>query len=303
MGNLSAGRLFHRWGLLQVAMTKPENISAFFKEVFDLSADQSKQAEVQTRDQCKNGNTSMVAAISALYAAWKVFHLQPASAPASNSIASPRNLAVANHLSWLCNSALSIRKLVLAGFEPQARVLARSFVEAIYQTLVVFYDQNSYLAYQKGRDAKSSKEAYYEVFAKKQSLHKKLQKLEDSFALRSSSERDEQFKQRVHMLEHYSQATHSSAIHVFTSSLQPHDEAALEPTILGRFSLNSENTLLNCSHEICYFCILFEHIAKNIWAIEGLDNNEHYKMFSQLFKLAAKFRTHEVQSSPAKNIA
>lgn len=277
-------------------MTSPEKISAFMKEVFDLSENQSKQAEVQARDACKNGAASMAAAISAIYAAWKFFHLQPPSAPASHSVASPTNIAVANHLSWLCNTALAIRKLALTGFEPQARVLARSFIEAIYQTLVIFYDHESYLSYLRGVDSKTSKEAHYEVFAKKQSLHKKLQKLEDSFARQSPSERDEQYTQRVRMLEHYSQATHSSAIHVLTSSLQPDDEYRLDATILGKFSLSTGNTLLNCSHEICYFCLLFEHIINNIWLIEGARADEQYKLFSQLFKLAAAFRTHQIQS-------
>ena len=278
-----------------------ESVCAFFTQVFDLTAEQSKQAETQAREQCKNGNTSMVAAISALYAGWKVFQQLPAASPASSVVAAPTNLAVANHISWLCNSALSIRKLALIGFEPQARVLTRSFVEAIYQTLVIFHDHESYLAYKKGIDANSSKDAYYEVFAKKQSLHKKLQKLEDSFANQSSVERDEQYTQRVKMLEHYSQATHSSAIHVLTSSLQPNDESKLAPTILGKFSLSTENTLLNCSHEICYFCMLLEHIAEKVWFIDGLEVNEGYKMFSQLSKVAAVFRTHKPKLADAKN--
>jgi len=45
-------------------MTTPEDISAFFEEVFGLSAEQSIQAEVQARDQCKNGNASLVVAVS-----------------------------------------------------------------------------------------------------------------------------------------------------------------------------------------------------------------------------------------------
>lgn len=242
----------------------------------------------------------MAAAISAIYAVWNFFHLRPSSAQATRSVASPTNIAVANHLSWLCNSALAIRKLALAGFEPQARVLARAFIEAIYQTLVIFYDHKSYLCYLKGIDNKTSKEAYYEVFAKKQSLHKKLQKLEDSVAQRNPAERDEQYSQRVGMLEYYSQATHSSAIHVLTSSLQPGDESGLDVTILGKFSLGTENTLLNCAHEICYFCLLFEHIINNIWQIDDLHDDEHYKLFSQLFKLAVVFRTHQRHSQIQK---
>ena len=112
-----------------------ENISDFFTEIFDLSAAHSKIAEAQAREQCENGNASMVAAISALYAIWNFFQKLPAISPASSVVDAPTNLAVANHISWLCNSALSIRKLVLIGFEPQARVLTRSFIEAIYQTL------------------------------------------------------------------------------------------------------------------------------------------------------------------------
>ena len=278
-----------------------ENISVFFTEVFDLTAKQSSLAEAQAREQCKNGLTSMVAAISALYAIWNFFQQLPATAPASSAVAAPTNLAVANHISWLCNSTLSIRKLVLMGFEPQARVLTRSFVEAIYQTLVIFFDHESYLEYQKGVDASSAKDAYYAVFAKKQSLHKKLQKLEDSFATQSPSERDEQYTQRLKMLEYYSQATHSSAMHVLTSALQPNDESKLEPTILGKYSENSENTLLNCSHEICYFCILLEHIAEKVWMIEKLNLDENYKMFSQLSKVAAAFRTHKMKSAENNN--
>lgn len=276
-----------------------ENISAFFTEVFDLTAQQSKQAEFQAREQCKNGSTSMVAAISALYAIWKFFQQLPPDSPASSVVAAPTNLAVANHISWLCNSALSIRKLALIGFEPQAKVLTRSLVEAIYQTLVIFHDHESYLAYKKGIDGDSAKNAYYAVFAKKQSLHKKLQKLEDSFVSQSSAERNAQYSQRVGMLEHYSQATHSSAIHVLTSALQPNDESRLAPTILGKFSLSTENTLLNCSHEICYFCMLLEHIAEKVWFIGGLNEDENYKMFSQLFKVAVAFRTHKLKLADA----
>ncbi len=278
-----------------------EKISALFSEVFDLSAQQSKQAEIQAREQCKNGSASMVAAISALYSIWKFFQQLPAGSPASSVVAAPTNLAVANHISWLCNSALSIRKLALLGFEPQAKVLTRSLVEAIYQTLVIFHDHESYLAYKKGIDADSAKSAYYSVFAKKQSLHKKLQKLEDSFVSQSSAERNEQYSQRVGMLEHYSQATHSSAIHVLQSALQPNDESRLAPTVLGKFSVSTENTLLNCSHEICYFCMLLEHIVEKVWFIDGLDTDENYRMFSEVFKVAVKFRTHKLKLPDANN--
>lgn len=282
-------------------MRMKENISAFFTEVFDLTTERSKLAETQAREQCKNGNASMVAAISALYAIWKFFQQLPADSPASSVVPAPTNLAVASHISWLCNSALSIRKLALIGFEPQARVLTRSFVEAIYQTLVIFYDHESYLVYTRGVDASSAKDAYYAVFAKKQSLHKKLQKLEDSFATQSPAERDEQYSQRVKMLEHYSQATHSSAIHVRTSALQPNDESKLVPTILGKYRVGTENTLLNCSHEICYFCMLLEHIAEKVWSVDGLNLDENYKMFSQLFKVASAFRTHKLKATDTNN--
>ncbi len=265
-------------------------------EVFNLYADHSKYAESLAREQCKNGNTSMVAAISALYALWNFFHLQQALDPASKSTNSPTNLVVANHLTWLCNTAIAIRKLAFTGFEPQARVLARTFIEAIYQTLVIFSDHESYLLYQHGIDSKSSKKAYYEVFSKKQKLQKKLQKLEDSIVTNNyTTERDEQYFQRLGMLEFYSQATHSSALHVFKSALQADNESKLKPIILGGFSLDTENTLLNCSHEICYFCILFDHIIKNIWIIEDVQDNYHYRLFSQLFELAVKFRTYQLQ--------
>ena len=278
-----------------------ESINTFFTEVFDLTKAQSGAAETQAREQCKNGNASMVAAISALYAIWKFFQNRPTASPASAVVATPTNLAVANHISYLCNSALSIRKLALTGFEPQAKVLTRSFIEAIYQTLVIFHDHESYLAYKKGVDANSAKDAYYEVFAKKKNLHKKFQKLEDSFVRQSHAERDEQYIQRVGMLEHYSQATHSSAMHILTSALQPNDESILAPTILGKYSASTENTLLNCSHEICYFCMLMEHIAEKVWLVEGLNSDENYKMFSQLFKVAAAFRSHRPKLANANN--
>lgn len=278
-----------------------ESISTFFTEVFDLTKAQSNAAEIQAREQCKNGNASMVAAISALYAIWKFFQHLPAASPASAVVAAPTNLAVANHISWLCNSALSIRKLALTGFEPQARVLTRSFIEAIYQTLVIFYDHESYLAYKKGVDANSAKDAYYAVFAKKKNLHKKLQKLEDSFVRQTPAEREEQYIQRVGMLEHYSQATHSSAMHILTSALQPNDESILAPTILGKYSVSTDNTLLNCSHEICYFCMLLEHIMEKVWFVDELNSNENYKMFSQIFKVAAAFRTHKLKLTDANN--
>ena len=278
-----------------------ENISDLFSEVFDLSAQQSKQAEIQAREQCKNGSASMVAAISALYSIWKFFQQLPAGSPASSVVTAPTNLAVANHISLLCNSALSIRKLAFLGFEPQAKVLTRSLVETIYQTLVIFHDHNSYLVYKKGIDANSAKGAHYTAFAKKQSLHKKIQKLEDSFGSQSSAERNEQYTQRVDMLEHYSQATHSSVTHVLQSALQPNDESILEPTILGKFSVSTDNTLLNCSHEICYFCMLLEHIIEKIWFIDGLDSDENYRMFSEVFRVAAKFRTHKLKLLDASN--
>lgn len=278
-----------------------ESISTFFTEVFDLTKAQSNVAEIQAREHCKNGNASMVAAISALYAIWKFFHHLPAASPASEVVAAPANLAVANHISWLCNSALSIRKLALTGFEPQARVLTRSLIEAIYQTLVIFYDNESYLAYKKGVDANSAKDAYYAVFAKKKNLHKKLQELEDSFVRQSPAERDKQYIQRIGMLEHYSQATHSSAMHILTSALQLTEESMLAPTILGKYSVNTENTLLNCSHEICYFCMLLEHIVEKVWLVNGLNADENYKMFSQLFKVTAAFRSHKLKLADANN--
>jgi hypothetical protein len=235
----------------------------------------------------------MVAAISSLYAAWEFFESREASAPASQATPSPCNAAVADHLSWLCNTAISIRKLSLLGFEPQARVISRSFLEAIYQTLVVFDDHQTYQTYMEGVDVESAKASYYKAFAKKQSLHKKVQALEGSFKKLPQAERDDQYDQRVGMLEHYSQATHSSALHVLTAARQPDDLNRLAPTILGHYSLATENTLLNCSHEICYFGILFDHIVRHKWVVTGLENNYQYDLMNTLFMLAATFRTHK----------
>lgn len=274
-----------------------EDLGTYLAQVFDLYAERSGAAEKLAREQCKNGSSSMAVAISALYAIWNFFQSRPATGCVSLIGEAPTNRAVANHISWLCNSALSIRKLALIGFEPQARVLTRTFVEAIYQTLVIFYDHASYLAYRKGVDAASSKDAYYVTFARKQTLHKKLQKLEDNFVSLSSAERDDQYLRRIKMLEYYSQATHSSAGHVLASALQPSDDDKLAPTILGKYSGSTENTLLNSSHEICYFCMLLQFIIEKVWRVEGLDQDENYKIFSELFKLAVIFRTYKVKKN------
>lgn len=277
-------------------MKSSEKLSAYLNEVFNLRDLRAKEAESEARANCKNGNASMATAIAALYAAWNTFHGRPPSEPVSTAAPRLSNLFVANHLSWLCNSALAIRTLALKGLEPQSKVLTRSFVESIYQTLVIFHDHDSYIRYSKGKDAQVSKEVYYEVFSKKQRLQNKLQKLEDEFKRLPDAKRSEQREQRIHMLEHYSQATHAAANHILTSSLQPNQGNHLEPTILGKFSIATENTLLNCSHEICYFAILFDHIVKNCWKVQHTEFDDHYQTFSELAKLTIMFRTHRVKS-------
>jgi hypothetical protein len=285
-------------------MNTLDNLVTFKKEMFELKTRLANENEEIVKNTCKNGNISMEFGISALYAAWQTFCALPDTKCFGNNSSPLTTFMVANHLSWLCNTAMAIRSLILQGLEPQARVLTRSFVEAIYQTLVLFYDEESYAIYLKGIGNDGSKEAYYNLFSKKQRLQKKLQileteaferiKNEQSFNL--TTDRTDQLKQRVDMLEHYSQATHASFLHILMSALQPDDQSNLHQTILGRVTTATENTLLNCTHEICYFSVLFDHIVKNVWKIPDISNNPNYDIFWKSMGVTAKCRDHKVKN-------
>jgi hypothetical protein len=279
-------------------MNTLDDISAFTKETFELKALRAVEAEKVVRATCKNGNVSMVYGISALHAAWQTFFGLPPTDRLGSHTSSLTNLFVANHLSWLCNTAVAIRSLAFQGLEPQARVLTRSFVEAIYQTLVLFHDEATYTAYLKATSNDGAKEAYYKLFSKKQGLQKKLQILEDELDHSPATDRALQLKQRVDVLQLYSQATHASSLHILTSALQPDEDSNLCPTILGRVTTATENTLLNCSHEICYFSILFDYIVRNVWKVPKISDNAHYDMFFKTASLAAKCRSHKVKGEP-----
>lgn len=177
-------------------MNTPEDLAAFSKEIFDLKALRAKEAEEVVRATCQNGTTSMVYGITALYAAWQTFIALPPADRIRVGSTSIANVFVANHLSWLCNTAVAIRNLAFQGLEPQARVLTRSFVEAIYQALVIFYDEDSYAIYLRGITNAGSKMAFYEL-SKKHRLQKKLQKLEDELGHLQERDRANQLKERI----------------------------------------------------------------------------------------------------------
>lgn len=273
-------------------MSKQTDFIAISNEVFDLIDERKNESKTIVRDTCKNGNVSMVCAITALYHAWKTFAYRPFDEDISQSYKPLNFLFVSNHLAWLCNTAIGIRSLVFQGLEPQARVLMRSFVEATYQTLILFNDTEAYTTYLKGMNNEKSKEVHYELFSKRNRLHKRIQALEDELKDSYEDSREAQYKQRINMLEHYSQATHSSSLHILTSSFQPDDKDNLQSTILGKVTAESENTLLNCSHEIIYFSILFDHVVRNKWKITWIDGSRDYKLFYDSASLSATFRTY-----------
>jgi len=279
-----------------LTMNTPDDLQAFSKELFDLRALRGKEAEEVVRATCTNGPASMVYGISALYAAWQTFVTLPPDGCVRGDSIHLTNFFVANNLSWLCNTAVAIRILAFQGLEPQARVLTRSFVEAIYQTLVLFHDKDSYAIYRKGVTNEESKKVYYELFSKKNRLQKKIQILEDELGHTPEEDRANQLMQRIGILEHYSQATHSSYCHVLKSGYQRDKDNNLQTIILGRVTKETENTLLNCSHVICYFSVHFDHIVRNVWKIQNISDNLHYDMFFKSATLAAIFLTHKVDS-------
>ncbi len=274
----------------------PDALKDFLRDSHDLRGKKAKTAEECVRNDCSNGLASTAAGVSSLYAAWCLFRSLQPEKPVSPTQPDLTNVFAANHLSWLCNTAIGIRSLVIQGLEPQARVLLRSFLEATHQTLVLFFEKESRDLYYTGWDNPSSKRAYFETFSKKGRLQKKLKKIEGLASENLTYDGQQQLQERVDALEHYSQATHASFRHILLSGLHPTDGETFADTIMGYPSSSSDNTLLNCSHEIAYFAYLFDYIVKNVWGCVELTETNDYKLFFGMASLAAKFRTHQ----PAK---
>lgn len=274
-------------------------LSDFLQESHDLRGRTAKIAEESVRHNCRKGLASTATGVSSLFAAWRLFRTLPPEQPVSERLPDLKNIFVANHVSWLCNTAIGIRSLVIQGLEPQARVLLRSFLEATHQTLVLFFDTETRKRYYKGWDNESSKNAYFEAFAKKGRLQKTLQHIENLASANLTIDGQQQLQERINVLEFYSQATHASFRHVLLSGLQPTDGGDFADTIFGFPSISSDNTLLNCAHEIAYFSILFDYIVKNVWGFIEICERDDYKLFMGMASLTAKFRTHQVGSSTA----
>lgn len=83
-------------------------------------------------------------------------------------------------LNNICNTATSALHLIEMGFDTQARILARTLDERIYQTIILFESSTDYMQWKEAESPEESKQAHFNLFSKKGRILKKSNRLRKS---------------------------------------------------------------------------------------------------------------------------
>lgn len=252
----------------------------------------AEAARCAVKELCPNGMTSSAVAVAALVNLWKAC-MATIHAPAAHN-RKVNSLHVANHICLLANTLIAIRELCASGLDLQARILLRSLLDAVYQAIILFHNQDDYVEFQRGLTEENSREVYYKLFTQKKGIFAKLAKIEEKLGV-SHMVAQEFRKVREEAFVTFSQATHGS-FGAVTFGSWVESKKSIEPTLLGCATTYSEAPLLFAVHEVVYFVTIFDLIADRLWNDQLLRCREEYSLMKQLASLAAQFRTYSPHS-------
>lgn len=157
-------------------------------------------------------------------------------------------------LANIVNTSISIVDLSMNGFDSQARMLLRSLDEYALKIPVLFSCADDFNAWHQAQEMDVSKQAHYELFAKKQALFKKYQKLEKECFSEAHFTEIEDLK---YSHDFYSMFVHGASI---ASSIGAYafdfEKDNVLPNIFGRASIGSISTLQSTLSILLRFSML-----------------------------------------------
>lgn len=190
--------------------------------------------------------------------------------PNTNKVLSKDYQAKDFHLSAslinISNTANAILELCNRGFNTQAEILFRTLSERVLQTIVLFHNNDDFLNWSKAHETDESKQAHYDIFAKKERLHKKHEEIErllleksfDGIALRNY---------RKTKLNEYSMSVHGAYITVVMGSstfLGDEGKEEVNSALFGQPCKSSLKIISATAFELWYFIILLRKLLLNV---------------------------------------
>ncbi len=169
---------------------------------------------------------------------------------------SARDIHLAAILTNLSNTAQSIYELCLSGFNVQADVLYRTLIERTMQAIVLLNDSGDMQKWLSADDSALSKSAHYEIFAKRERLHKKYEAIErDLLSVNPNSQELRAFRKQK--MDEASLSVHGASNPVTIGSFSYWDEDEVQSAIFGSPCRSSQRLLDNVIFELWLFFVLF----------------------------------------------
>ncbi|HAS6248943.1 TPA: hypothetical protein I7203_21725 [Vibrio vulnificus] len=168
---------------------------------------------------------------------------------------SARDIHLAAILTNLSNTAQSIYELCLSGFNVQADVLYRTLIERTMQAIVLLNDSEDMQKWLNADDSALSKSAHYEIFAKRERLHKKYEAIErDLLSVNPNSQELRAFRKQK--MDEASLSVHGASNPVTVGSFSYWDEDEVKSAIFGSPCRSSQRLLDNVIFELWFFFVL-----------------------------------------------
>lgn len=166
-------------------------------------------------------------------------------------------------LTNIANTTNSILELCRRGFNTQSGILLRSLSERVMQTIILFNNSSDFSLWFESQESEESKKAFYEVFSKRDRMHKKFEAIESNL-LGVDFDFNSLRGMRKSKLEEYSMDVHGSFISVVagSSSFWGENGDEVNSAIFGQPCITSKKILGATIFEVWYFLKIFRQLLK-----------------------------------------
>lgn len=172
------------------------------------------------------------------------------------------DLHLATWLTNIANTALSIVRLCVDGFDTQARCLLRCLQERTKQAIILFYSSADYEIWHKAFEVNESKEAFYRLFSRKSRLGRRYFEIEKALGF---NQEVEILEERREQEEYASLSVHGASVSILVGSFAAdHNSDQIKPAIFGRASSASGTTLRDTFWDLTYFQLLLKALLEQV---------------------------------------
>ncbi|MGR5080338.1 DUF5677 domain-containing protein [Photobacterium swingsii] len=173
-----------------------------------------------------------------------------------------RDLHLASILTNISNTAQSIYELCLIGFNVQADVLYRTLMERTMQAIVLLNNGEDMEKWLEAEDSDLSKVAHYELFAKRERMHKKYEAIEREL-LSVNPNSQELRAYRKQKMDEASLSVHGASNPVTIGSFSYWKDDKVQLAIFGSPCQSSNRLLNGVIFELWFFFVLFTRTLSN----------------------------------------